>query len=267
MQDNGTMDIYGYLWMSPRITFEFFGYLLSSTLDIYDASAKKSRESIAVPGSVLVVGAGGLGCPVALYLAAAGGSSLGSDFWIDKWCQIIMIWDTSVTNMFIYMCLSMNYYYLWLYIFSHGIVTCLNLQVWHLTNTWLCPEEPGVITVFSNEWFTWKHPSTATKCWDIWDHKNGRKLPWNFKSLSGVGRLGLVDADTVALSNLHRQIGHPRHLLGVNKAKSLARSCHAINEEVNIEVHSCRLSQLEEAAELISRDLAGEISDRLMGTS
>ena len=97
--------------------------------------------------------------------------------------------------------------------------------------------------------------------------QNGRKLPWNFKSLSGVGRLGLVDADTVALSNLHRQIGHPRHLLGVNKAKSLARSCHAINEEVNIEVHSCRLSQLEEAAELISRDLAGEISDGLMGTS
>ena len=75
-----------------------------------------------------------------------------------------------------------------------------------------------------------------------------------------------MDADTVALSNLHRQIGHPRHLLGVNKAKSLARSCHAINEEVNIEVHSCRLSQLEEAAELISRDLAGEISDGLMGT-
>ena len=64
----------------------------------------------------------------------------------------------------------------------------------------------------------------------------------------------------MALSNLHRQIGHPRHLLGVNKAKSLARSCHAINEEVNIEVHSCRLSQLEEAAKLISRHLAGERS-------
>lgn len=61
------------------INLDIYGYLLSSTLDIYDASARKCRESIAVPGSVLVVGAGGLGCPVALYLAAAGGSSLGSD--------------------------------------------------------------------------------------------------------------------------------------------------------------------------------------------
>lgn len=31
----------GYLWMSPWISFEFFGYLLSSTLDIYDASAEE----------------------------------------------------------------------------------------------------------------------------------------------------------------------------------------------------------------------------------
>lgn len=78
---------HGYLWISPWIStwisMDIY-YLqpwlsMDVTLDIYDASAKKSRESIAVPGSVLVVGAGGLGCPVALYLAAAGGSSLGSE--------------------------------------------------------------------------------------------------------------------------------------------------------------------------------------------
>ena len=51
---------------------------------------------------------------------------------------------------------------------------------------------------------------------------------------AGVGRLGLVDHDTVELSNLHRQVAHTQARLQVNKAVSLATSCTSLNTEVDV---------------------------------
>jgi len=51
---------------------------------------------------------------------------------------------------------------------------------------------------------------------------------------AGVGRLGLVDHDTVELSNLHRQVGHSMARLGVGKAVSLATSLAGLNPSVEI---------------------------------
>jgi adenylyltransferase/sulfurtransferase len=43
----------------------------------------------------------------------------------------------------------------------------------------------------------------------------------------GVGRLGIVDHDTVDISNLHRQIIHTEAREGVNKAVSAATAVKA----------------------------------------
>jgi len=52
---------------------------------------------------------------------------------------------------------------------------------------------------------------------------------------AGVGRITLVDHDTVDLTNLQRQIAHDRSRIGQNKAESARYSVHAINAEVQID--------------------------------
>ena len=51
---------------------------------------------------------------------------------------------------------------------------------------------------------------------------------------AGVGRITIVDNDTVDLTNLQRQIAHNLSRLGVSKAESAARSIEAINPSVRV---------------------------------
>ncbi len=51
---------------------------------------------------------------------------------------------------------------------------------------------------------------------------------------SGVGRLTLVDHDTVDLTNLQRQIAHTVERLGVPKVESASSAVAAINPEVHV---------------------------------
>lgn len=48
---------------------------------------------------------------------------------------------------------------------------------------------------------------------------------------AGVGRIGLVDGDTIELSNLHRQILHDQSGLGKKKVKSAAERLKAYESE------------------------------------
>ncbi|CAK9064728.1 Adenylyltransferase and sulfurtransferase MOCS3 (Molybdenum cofactor synthesis protein 3) (Ubiquitin activating enzyme 4) [Includes: Molybdopterin-synthase adenylyltransferase (Adenylyltransferase MOCS3) (Sulfur carrier protein MOCS2A adenylyltransferase) [Durusdinium trenchii] len=68
----------------------------------------------------------------------------------------------------------------------------------------------------------------------------------------GVGCIGIVDADTVALSNLHRQIGHSWRWIGRSKAESLAHACQEVNQAVSVKAHSLRLNERREAADLMA---------------
>ena len=46
-----------------------------------------------------------------------------------------------------------------------------------------------------------------------------------YLSAAGIGRLGLVDSDTIEISNIHRQIGHSIQSVGKNKSINLADRC------------------------------------------
>ena len=52
--------------------------------------------------------------------------------------------------------------------------------------------------------------------------------------LKGVGRIGLIDHDTVEVSNLHRQVLHTQSRVGVSKAVSLAASLAGINPSLQV---------------------------------
>ena len=56
-----------------------------------------------------------------------------------------------------------------------------------------------------------------------------------YLAASGVGRIGIVDQDSVELSNLHRQIAHGEDDVGVHKANSAAATMRRLNRQVVVE--------------------------------
>lgn len=72
-----------------------------------------------------------------------------------------------------------------------------------------------------------------------------------YLAAAGVGRLVLVDPDTVALSNLHRQILFREGDVGMSKVEKASRSLHEFRSDLRLEPHACWLAD-ENAQSLIS---------------
>jgi adenylyltransferase/sulfurtransferase len=82
-----------------------------------------------------------------------------------------------------------------------------------------------------------------------------------YLAAAGVGTIGIVDADTVSLSNLQRQIAHRTSDAGRLKTESASDSAKAINPGVVIEPHALRITA-QNAADLIGRyDIVADGSD------
>jgi molybdopterin-synthase adenylyltransferase len=63
-----------------------------------------------------------------------------------------------------------------------------------------------------------------------------------YLAAAGIGTLGIVDDDTVSLSNLQRQIIHGTGDIGDAKVESAARAIAAINPHCIVETHRLRLA-------------------------
>ncbi|GBC75822.1 putative adenylyltransferase/sulfurtransferase MoeZ [bacterium HR07] len=63
-----------------------------------------------------------------------------------------------------------------------------------------------------------------------------------YLAATGVGRLGLIDSETVELSNLHRQILHTTPDLGRSKIVSASEKLKALNPHVELIAHPQRLT-------------------------
>ena len=82
-----------------------------------------------------------------------------------------------------------------------------------------------------------------------------------YLAAAGIGTLGIVDDDTVDLSNLQRQIVHPTSSIGLAKVESARATIAAVNPEIAVEVHQCRLDR-GNARDLVRRyDLVADGSD------
>lgn len=78
---------------------------------------------------------------------------------------------------------------------------------------------------------------------------------------AGVGRIGLMDDDTVSLTNLHRQTLFTEKEIGRNKAETAAERLSMQNSEVRFEAMAYRLTE-ENAESVIARyDLVIDGSD------
>ena len=63
-----------------------------------------------------------------------------------------------------------------------------------------------------------------------------------YLAAAGVGRIGIVDNDTVDLSNLQRQVIHRSANLGTPKTASAAKAIADLNDEVDVISHNQRLT-------------------------
>jgi molybdopterin-synthase adenylyltransferase len=82
-----------------------------------------------------------------------------------------------------------------------------------------------------------------------------------YLAAAGVGTLGIVDDDAVALSNLQRQVIHSTDMLGAPKVGSAAAAIARLNPHVAVEAHALRLDA-GNALDLIGRyDLVADGSD------
>lgn len=73
-----------------------------------------------------------------------------------------------------------------------------------------------------------------------------------YLAAAGVGCIGLVDADVVEETNLHRQIAHGHSKIGQRKTASAAERMLDLNPDLAIERHDVRLS-VDNALDLVSR--------------
>lgn len=82
-----------------------------------------------------------------------------------------------------------------------------------------------------------------------------------YLAAAGVGRIGIVDFDTVGLSNLQRQLAYTEADLGLPKVQVLEAKLRAINPDTCIESHNTMLLRTN-VLELLSRyDISIEGSD------
>ncbi|MHA6644195.1 molybdopterin-synthase adenylyltransferase MoeB [Mesorhizobium sp. A623] len=82
-----------------------------------------------------------------------------------------------------------------------------------------------------------------------------------YLAAAGVGTLGIVDDDTVSLSNLHRQVIHETASIGQSKGESAKASIARINPHVAVELHALRLTAQNAPALVSGYDVVIDGSD------
>lgn len=82
-----------------------------------------------------------------------------------------------------------------------------------------------------------------------------------YLAAAGVGTVGVVDDDTVDLSNLQRQVIHRTADVGVAKVASAERALSEINPEVTVRAHNERLTAANAERLVAAYDVVADGSD------
>ncbi len=87
-----------------------------------------------------------------------------------------------------------------------------------------------------------------------------------YLAAAGVGRIGIVDDDRVALSNLQRQILHGTADVGRSKVASAAEAIGALNPDVQVLPHEARLTAENAAGIIGAYDVVLDAADNFEAT-
>ena len=72
---------------------------------------------------------------------------------------------------------------------------------------------------------------------------------------AGVGKITLIDADTIEISNLQRQIAYTEQDVGFYKSEILAKRLQQINPFIQVESHTTKLDELNAQSLITQQDL------------
>ena len=85
-----------------------------------------------------------------------------------------------------------------------------------------------------------------------------------YLTAAGIGKIGLVDADKVEISNLHRQVLHTEDRVGIEKTASAVQALKPINHNVDLKPHTVKLTR-ENALEIVSDyDIVVDATDNVV---
>ncbi len=82
-----------------------------------------------------------------------------------------------------------------------------------------------------------------------------------YLAAAGIGTIGIVDDDQVALSNLQRQVIHDTERVGTAKVESARASVSRINPHVAVETHELRLTEKNAQDLVTAYDIVADGSD------
>ncbi len=82
-----------------------------------------------------------------------------------------------------------------------------------------------------------------------------------YLAAAGIGTIGIVDDDTVGLSNLQRQIAHRTRDVGRAKTESAADAIHALNPGIAVNTHRTRLTAANALELIAGYDIVADGSD------
>jgi molybdopterin-synthase adenylyltransferase len=85
-----------------------------------------------------------------------------------------------------------------------------------------------------------------------------------YLAAAGVGTLGVIDDDTVALSNLQRQVIHGTPDVGAPKVESAAAAIRRVNPNVTVVAHAERLNAQNALAIVGAYDIVADGSDNFV---
>ena len=82
-----------------------------------------------------------------------------------------------------------------------------------------------------------------------------------YLAAAGIGKIGIVDDDTVLLNNLHRQVLFTTRDVGLPKAGVAAKRLREMNPEIEIVAHTFRLTNKNALRLLADYDLVIDATD------
>ena len=85
-----------------------------------------------------------------------------------------------------------------------------------------------------------------------------------YLTAAGIGKIGLIDADKVEISNLHRQVLHTEDRVGLPKTESAIQSLSKLNHNVDLEPITTKLTRTN-AIDIISKyDIIVDATDNVV---